>query len=788
MINETIEKFLDFDEQDKNEAWAAEMARLVMRDAVEVISVTEYEARKNILYGAFPDAELDKIFTSASMRRYKTKLSKSTVYFFERIRNALIAERAGNDSNLTITVNSLDPEKEDKKQFDKSLLQNRKGIEGLLNDITANNGMPPQKVTGADYNGNVDEFDKMGGDDLDPGDVNNFFDAAWGLLSELYLQNPLNAIFRLNQVKDNYNKYITDILIDLKVFSQVYVDETDGSIKTERLAPYNVKVLHATGSDNYKDAQGFHLPQTTNIRGFMKRFGNNFNFDRDWSLLLNAVSGGITTSYSGISHNNQLLYGQQGTLIEFSVFLDKPIAFDYTEFKTIGRVASQLIVTPDGNIRPRRIDPQLPAVNGAPVKKIFYEDTYYTYSFNTGSSGGQKPQLIKWGKLYMQQLEGMNDEYSGFSIKGNGQEGVPVALILQPLHQIIQVSFKMMEMLINDIKPDGLIFTYSSIIQVANYLKSAKDVPNDKRDGIEAFVQMVEESPNLLVDTPLSDDGAPLGGGNMAVQTRKNGINAATADLIKIMDWCEKKAGVYLGTEGIEFAEARDGFKLSVENKKRSRAATAFIDNILLNHLEDISISVLNCVQDIAKFKDIPAYKYLVALAGQKAMDFIGKFKKSPHRYGIFLDTFNNDVTLMEIRGMAQDARLRNEISLAQYLVLMSFENPKQASIYLTRETEKAKAERQKNMLSAQQQQDAAEERKLAREIKLQDLKGKWSSDGSQKQANGFITAAQINAKSAIVREQLQQEGQNKRLADEAVNEIDKIAEQANAAAQKPLI
>lgn len=785
MVNETIEKLLDFDEQDKNEAWATEMTRLVMRDAKEVISQTDYNVRENVLTGEFPDDALNKVFASASMQRYKAKLSQSTIYFFERIRNSLIDDR--HKSGLTITVNSLDPEKQDKKQFDKELLKNRKGIEGLLNGFTASNGMPPQQLGAEDYNGNVEEFDKSGGDEFDPTDIDNFFDAVWGLLSELRLQNPLNAVLRLNQINRNYDKYIMDILICMHTFSQVYVDEMDGGIKIDHLYPWEVKVLHGTGSNDFKDAQGFYIPRQTNIRGFMKKFGSSFDFAKDWQLLLNA--GSIETqSCTGLSEKGRLVYGQYGNLLEVDRFMEKPIAYDYTEFKTISRTERQTILTKEGNITPRRIDRDNPAVHGGVTDKKFFEDTYYAYSFSSGSSGTQQPRLIKWGKLYMQQIEGINDEYSGFSIKGNTLTGVPVALVLKPLHQIIQISFKMMEMLINDIKPDGLILNYSSIIKVAEYLKTAKDIPNDKRDGIEMFLQMVEESPNMLADTPMTEDGQPTGGGNMGVQVKKNGINSAVNDLMKILEWCEKKAAVYLGTEGIEFAEARDGFKLSVENKKRSRAATGYIDFILLSHLEDISIGILNQVQDIAKFKDLPAYKYLVAIAGEKVMEFIGKMKKSPHRYGIFLDTFNNDITLMEIRGMAQDARLRNEISLEQYLVIMSFENPKQASFYLAYERKKSDRKRQTDAMGMLQQQDALAEKEFLRKMKLQDLIGKWSSNGSEKQANGFITAAQINAKSAIVREQLQQEGQNRRLAEEAINEIDKIAQQANVSAQQPLV
>lgn len=785
MVNEILEKFLDFDEQTKDEAWAAEMVRLVMRDAKAVISKEEYDKLKNVLYGEFDEGKIDKVFASPTMQRYKQKMSTSTVFFFERIRNSLIDDR--NQSGLTITVNSLDPEKEDKRNQDKELLKNRKGIEGLLNEITANNGMPPKKIEGDDFEGNVDEFDKMGSDEFDPTDVDNFFTAVWGLKAELYLQNPLNAVFRANQVRGYYDKYINDILICLHVFSQVWVDDIEGGIKIDHLYPYEVEVLQATGSNNYKDAQGFNVKRSTNVRGFMKRFGSYFNFDRDWQLLITASHGGSIQTYTGLCEKGSLVYGYYGELLEFDRLLDMPISYSYTEWKTMNRNTSQKAVTKEGNIINQKVDKETPRVDGASLTEKYSEETYYAFSFDI-NGGVQHPKLAKWGKVYMQEFEGLEDEYSGFTIKGNKRDGVAMATILKPFHQIIQIAFKMLEMLINDIKPDGLIMNYTSIMKVAEYLKTAKNVPNDTRTSIDHFFQMVEESPNLLADTPTTEEGEPLGGGNLGVQTKKNGLNKAANDLISIIDWCEQKSERYLGTAGLENLEARDGYKLSIENKKRTRLATSFIDFILLAHLEDISITTLNYVQDISKFKTIPAYKYLEAQVGKKVMTFIGEMKKTPHRNGVYLDTFNNDIELMEIRAVAQEARATGEISLEQYMVLRSIENPKQATYYLAYERKKTQKQKQTDAMSMMQQQDAMAEKAYQRQKALDDNKGEWTRKANAEQALGFTTAAQINAKSAIERERMSQEGLNARATEKALNEIDKIAEVATQNAQKPLI
>lgn len=783
MINDIINKFLDFDEEVKDEAWATEMVRLVMRDAKPVITKMEYEERENILFGRFPQVELDKMFVGKTMKRHLDKLTKeSTVYLFERVRNALIDDRAS--SELSITVKSLDPEKEEKKKSDRELLQNRKGIEGMLNEITANNGMPPQTISKDDFHGTVEVFDEMGYDEFDPTDLNNFFDAHWGMKQEVFLQNPLNAVFRANQFTRTYDKRINDILICLHNWSQVYVDELEGSIKIEHLYPYEIQVLHASGSNDYKDAQGFNLPKTTNVRGILKRFGSSFNFDRDWGSLLTAAHGS-QHPYTGICINENVVYGVVGNPIDLSRLLDSPISYGYCEFKTIQESVRQKGINANGNIVNMPINYNNPPVNGWIKETKYHEDTYRAYYLETGSL---QPKLIKWGKLYMQETEGQQDEYSGFSIKGNTRKGVPIVEILRPFWMLMQKSFKMFEMLVNDVKPDGFIYNYSTLAKLAESLKVAKDTPDDARSALDDFLKMTEESPNTITDTPKGDEDEVLGGGQFGVQVRKNGLNATAKELLDIMNILEDKVEKYMGTQGIELSEPRDGYKLSIENKKKTRAATAFIDFILLNHTEDISITVLNYVQDISHFKTIPAYKYLFNQVGQKTMDFIASMEKSPHRYGTYLDTFNNDISLMEIKGMVQQAMANKEIGVIEGLSIIKVTNPTKAVATLAYQKMKAEKKRQQDQMSVLQQQDAMAEKAFQRQLAIDNNKGKWQVAVKKMEATGFSDAAAFNAKASITKAQLEIDGENKRLAEKATNEIDLQNEKYNKEAQKPVI
>lgn len=787
--DDVLSKFLDFDESAKDETWATEQVRLVKMNARHLISKEEYFRLKNILTGEFPDINFDAIFASPSMAAVRKKISKNTVDFFQKTLNALIDDRV--NSGLSISVNSLDPTKEEKRKSDKQLLKERQAIEGVMNEVTSGNGMPPIKITADEFHGNVEMFEKNNYDEFDPVDLNSFFADHWALKAEIYYQDPINDTMRHNQVSRQFPDKITDILIDMKNCSQVYVDDMEGKIKVKHLHPWEPKVFQATCSSDYKDAGGWDVPKSTNIRGFMKMFGTYFNFERDFALLLRGglSSSGITNyeKINSISYEGSVRYGS-GTIeecITWEMFLDLPISYGYCEWKTISRLRKQMGVTAEGNLIPNYLEKDSDAVDSMPVEKKYWEDTYRAYYFDLGLN---EPKIIKWGKQYMMLIDGLEDEYSGFSIKVNSRAGKSMAKVFEPYWNILNFTFKMLEMLITDIKPDGLILNFESMMKIAAWMQTAKDVPTDIKSGVDAYLLMAQDSVNLITANQETPEGQPMGGGNSGVSVRKNGLNGAAPDLLKIMDWIELKVSSYTATQALDNAEPRDGYKLSIENKKRSRAATAFIDYILLTHLEDISISVLNYTQVISKFKETLAYKYLAGAVGDKTMEFISNTTKAAHRYGIYLDTFNNDITLLEIKQTAQQALLQGQLSYEQYMNICSFESPKKAAAYMAYERAKADRKRQQEAQAALQGQSALQKQKDDNLFKIKEMEARYRVSDSKSQAQGFIQAANINANASITGKQISEQGQNARQSNEAINEINKIAAESEAESQKPVL
>ena len=787
MRNDLLEALLE-EESLRDEIWMEGLVRIISGESVPVITKTEYDRRYNIIRGKFSDSELDKIFTGPVMKALQEKLSIEgrTVYFFERILNAIIDERTS--AGLNITLNSLDPSKNDLKKQDRDLLVSRKAIESLTAEVTDNNGMPPIKVTDDDFHGNISEFDEAGFDEADEENVKDFFDSRYGLKTEMNLQNPLNAIFRTNQFIRNYDKYIVDIIVCLTVCSQVTVDDIDGKIKIEYLHPYDVSILQPNEGNHKKESQGFLLKRNSNFRGILRKFSKSFSLEKNWPYLLNMINVRRVgmDALTGLSENGRIVLGTGPieTCMGMKDFLDTSVTYGYTEVRVVNNNTVLKGKTAHGNPVSIPYLERTEQHDGWEIETTSKEDTYRAFFIDNGAT----PRLLKWGKLYMQPIEGAYDEYTGFSIMVNSRDGVPISKVLEPFYNIMQKAFAFVEVMINDVKPDGDVYVYDSIIKILEEMQNAKDTPTDIANAMTDFIIQQQNSPSRITTTPTDEEGNNIGGDAFGgVKKNPNGLNGATEGLMKVMDWVELKATAYMGTQGIEVADPNDGFKLSLENRKRSRASTQFIDFILLNHIEDIGIILLSYVQDICKYPDIPAYKYLLSLVGEQITKFIGKMKKSPHRYSTFIDTFNNDIQLAEIVELARIDLNNGRITLEQYAFIRKFDNLSQTIFYLAQERKKADKQKQKEQLTILQQQDANAQAEHLRKLELEDRKGMWLEKRSQAEALGFSNAAQLNAQARIEAEHIKNDGQSRRQSAQAIDDINQIAEKATKEAQKPV-
>lgn len=748
--------------------WYKKMVYLFDASANKVVSSTTYKENRDVIFGNFDISMLKNFFSGDEMERIKKKLSNSRSHIFERIRNTIIDQRS--DAQLSIALNSLDPSIERVKDKDKELLRNRAGIEAILKNITANSGLPAINVDKDNYEGNVEDFDRMGLNEYDPDDLDMFFEIYYQLLYIIDCQNGVNSVFSENQISRIFDMYINDILICLQNWSRVYVDELDGGIKTERIPAYNVSVVGSSEKNDFSDVDGIKIERTTTIRNFMSSFGASFDFEENWTQLLFAM--GIR-DMDGIIVNGTT-YAKENFSPEKCIDLagrsETSINYCYMEFLQYG-------VTNDG------------AETGETpltADKVKYGQTlHYAYYFN--NYAGMFPGLIKYGKVYMQSFAGQNDQYSGFTIKGNKRSGIPVAEIIKIYKEIWHRAFVGFEMLVNEVKPDGYKFLYETLVKTAEYLNKAKNVPTDLKQSLNEVIEMNTRSPNVFTAIPRTPEGDILGGGPMGMEKNENGLNKTAGDLLKIMQWAENSMIEQIGALGIEIAEPKQGWRLSIENKKRTRAATSFIDFILLSHLEDIAKQVTNYLIDITKFKNIPAYKYYEHILGTEAMERIRKYDKALHRTGIYIQSFNLDIEREEVKQLAFADLANRVIDLKVYQLVKNIDNPQSAIKILAREEQKAKKlEEQK----AQTQHDRALELEAAKrqtELERQNTIGMWNYRVKQAEVEGFMGSSRTNADAGIRKEEIKQQGQDGREQEKNFGKIQSIQAEKNAKEQEPI-
>ena len=125
---------------------------------------------------------------------------------------------------------------------------------------------------------------------------------------------------------------------------------------------------------------------------------------------------------------------------------------------------------------------------------------------------------------------------------------------------------------------------------------------------------------------------------------------------------------------------------------------------------------------------------------------------------------------------------------LTIFSIIKNKSNPTKAMAELAYQKMKADKKRQQDQMTVLQQQDAMAEKAFQRQLAIDNNKGKWQVAVKKMEATGFSDAAAFNAKASITKEQMQQEGEDKRLATKTINEIDLQNEKYNKEAQKPVV
>jgi len=211
-----------------------------------VIDQSTYRRMKSLL--------LSSQDLTASVKNYFTdeEFTRNTVFeplpIMEKTRNIIIDQ--AREAGLKPYIEAVDPAATVDKKQDMFRLKNMQKHIAEVNKVRENVGeQTPYALREKDFNGNVQEFTKMGMNPQDESQVKFFFDTHYKLNYEIAAQTTVLSYLTTNKAENDIPRYCIDIM-SVKCFcKQDYVSRLTGQIITKYLQPTNVYVIKGNNRD-----------------------------------------------------------------------------------------------------------------------------------------------------------------------------------------------------------------------------------------------------------------------------------------------------------------------------------------------------------------------------------------------------------------------------------------------------------------------------------------------------------------------------------------------------------
>jgi hypothetical protein len=160
----------------------------------------------------------------------------------------------------------------------------------------------------------------------------------------------------------------------------------------------------------------------------------------------------------------------------------------------------------------------------------------------------------------------------------------------------------------------------------------------------------------------------------------------------------------------------------------------------------------LQCIQDILNFKDTIAYKYLLNLIGDEAIEALASIGKEyvPHRFAIYATSYGLN---SEKQIMLQEAAIAFEnklITFPEYQLIKAVEEPRVAAKISAFFQEKAERRKEKQIAAANTFQLQLSKEKDDRLFKLEEMKANKGIEKQRVQTDGYKYVADKEAQTKL--------------------------------------
>lgn len=713
---------------------------------VHIIDIKKAKINKQYLFGVQDMTEIKKMFKDPA----KSGVNFHQFVIMEKIRNVLIEE--DEENGIEFRLQSTDSLATNEKERDLELLSNRGWIEPLMTGVNQMMGLPPFNMNNDKslFNGNVDQFDKMGLDSNNKEDINYFFMQHYRLLHEMVGEEPINYFLKYNDMQDLLAAFYNDVIASKAITSRAFVNEVSGSQDIKYLAPENVRALPGQRRD-YKDAVALEFVEKMTVMDMIKVIGSDFDFETDMANLLAAVNGQGDLKYTGISEGKQQIFGTPGTTIPYSEFMKTYVSVGYIEWKEIN-ASTHLVWRSKGTGRLGL----KPIAYGTPEKPDsiykkdcrYYETTYKAYYLATGNLDCK---LYKYGQLSYQQVSGAEDEYSNFSIMISQEYGKSAMEICIPFIDLLEKAMKKLEYMIVRAKPPGRMWSYESLLTMSKSMFPGIPV----NVAINKLMATFTDMSNEMYAIP-TVNGQPVGGGGAMNYDLPHGLSQNIKEFQGLAEWCEQKIMDKLGITALRAADnvnEKDGLGLQEKSTAYSQKATAYMPRMVSRMVKNIGIRILSFTQDIIEFGDkntIP-YKFLLQALGDNTMIELGHLKKVAfHRYNIFVEGIGSAADKREAAAIAQMALSKGDITLEQWLLFKSVSSPRKAIAvlaYQKKVNDRIKNQQQQQVQDGNMQLEQARHKNKMEEINTE---GKLGIDREEVRGKYLVKGQEVTADGAI--------------------------------------
>lgn len=781
MIGTAFEVYKEVDPDKKDAVWADLCLTIFRRDWRPLVNVLRARENKRLLFSQQPMANI--------MATFKDKNFLATTEFnplgiMENLKNTLVEEITKNPPKAELRA--VDPSAINERAADIELLKNRKIIQGDLSKYQGQIGMPPYKVDYGQFKGNAEQFDKMGLDDNDPDDINFYERNFQRLLYESAGQSLINNVMKLNRFdEERIEDFVIDALAYKVICYQPYVDKVTGEIKYRYIYPETAMGLFGDANDGHDDVcRGWQ--DNVTVMEWLQMAGDEFNWDTDWWQLLWAINFAGGYKFTGFRRNNVVydcwagggaianrmglepiapvpgVAGNvpgQGNFLDWSLAYTYKIYVGYIEWNTPEATATYLRKkgTPDyvENV-PFGYDLKRKKQTKEYYKESYYQQQWYKCWFIATTSISQ--WIYSFGKVYYQQFEGANDEYASGTLCYYRKKGQSAVEIAKPYIELANFAFYRMLWVIHHSKPQEDEYILEELIQLSkgfqrNFSQMAGNNSTPSIDTILTQAIQYQRQNFVRLRTYPQVEGKTVGQ-LPPLEGKRNGIDPIAITLQAVVAWAEAQIAVKIGMNPQRTGQPpqpRQSYKSEVNSIENSFNATGYVYRMIQYMKERIATTTLNYSIDIIKFKDTLPYTWLKNLLGTEnfaGLSLLDNF--AAHRYGLYIRDFNSDMDRAEVKQAATIALQKGTLTQDQWFVITQTEDYQKANQILSfLERKKAKLIR-KQQIQDKQIEDQMAQKAYEREKDLIITKGKLEIEKAKQEKEGFIAAAEINAKSRI--------------------------------------